>query len=156
MLCQYYPISGSTLPYGSCKKPELVFRSGCLQTALNFVSAEFKIPVVKAPAHLLICINNVREYGIHEDDWDYHQDFLPQEQFWRHGNAGKGPEVEPDATNLQGLDSSPPFQVTRVTSSHKTKQRQHGSQEKVHSSRKRFWYRGFEKLHGGITSLELA
>lgn len=79
MLCQYYPTSGSTLPYESCRKPELVFRSGCLQTALDLVSAEFKIPVVKGSAHLLICIKHVREYGIHEDDWDYHRDFLPQE-----------------------------------------------------------------------------
>lgn len=67
MLCQYSPTSGSTLPYEPCRTPELVFGSGCLQTSFDLAAAEFKIPVVKAPVRLLICIKHVREHGIHKE-----------------------------------------------------------------------------------------
>lgn len=125
----------------ACRRPELAFRTGYLQTSFDLVSAEFKIPVVKAQTHLLSCTKHVREYGIHEGDLDYHQGFLAQELLWRHRNSKKGPDTKPDATNSQESDSSPPLQI-----SPKTKQKQCGSQEKVYRSKKHFCYREFEKL----------
>lgn len=53
-----------------------------------------------------------------------------QELLRRHRNGIKGPDMKPDATNSQELDSSPPLQI-----SHKTKQRQCGSQEVYRSKR---------------------
>lgn len=42
--------------------------------------------------------------------------------------------MKPDATNSQELNSSPPLQI-----SHKTKQKQHGSQEVYRSKRQEIW-----------------
>jgi len=61
--------------------PELLFRSGCLQTSFAHASSEFRISVVKALSHLT-CIKHVREYGTHEDDQDYHQETLEKDQRW--------------------------------------------------------------------------
>lgn len=121
-----------------CRRPELAFRTGCLQTHLTLCQLN---SMVKAQAHLLSCTKHIREYGIREGDWDYHQDFLPQELLWRHKNSEKEPDIKPDATNSHGLDFSPPLQI-----SHKTKQKQRGSQEKVYRSKMHFCQREFEKL----------
>lgn len=86
--------------------------------------------MVKAQVHLLSYTKHVREYGIHKGDLDYHQGFLTQKLLWRHRNSKKGPDMKPDATNSQELNSSPPLQI-----SHKTKQKQHGSQEVYRSKR---------------------
>lgn len=129
MLCQYCPTSGFILPYGPTEDLNLHLEQG-VYTHLTLCQLN---SMVKAQAHLLSCTKHVREYGIREGDWDYHQDFLPQELLWRHKNSEKEPDIKPDATNSHGLDFSPPLQI-----SHKTKQKQCGSQEKVYRSKMHF------------------
>lgn len=128
MPCQYCPLLASFF-FMACRRPGLALGIGCLPTSFGLVSVEY--PCGESTSSSSSCTKHVREYGTHEGDWDYHQHFLPQELLWRQRNCKKRPDIKPDATNSQKLDSSP-LQISQ-----KTKQKQCDSQE-VYTSKRHF------------------
>lgn len=110
----------------ACRRCELALGIGCPQTSFDLVSAEFKIPLVKAQAYPLSCTKHEKQNGMHESG-------LPS-GFSATG-IGDTEIVKKDQTLNQVLQSQELDSFLPLQTLHETRKKQCGSQKKEHRVR---------------------